>query len=218
MFPLTVKGALAYVRKAIDELTSVEDIGMLVSPDAVNLHRLVEGCMVEAVLKTYAQAPAESMEGVVAEEESDYKLTGLKDGVVTISFETPIARMLSLRCVDSEIIVSDLVPENSAEARKQLNKYVRGTFDDPRVVLQKVWNGDNMPILKYYTTTKEGLDEVSFDIEVLPYPALVEGVVQIAARMEFPVLNNIVALVLDSYAQTELADRFRAKAKEYMES
>jgi hypothetical protein len=218
MFPLTVKGALAYVRKAIDELTSVEDIGMLVSPDAVNLHRLVEGCMVEAVLKTYAQAPAESMEGVVAEEESDYKLIGLKDGVVTISFETPIARMLSLRCVDSEIIVSDLVPENSAEARKQLNKYVRGTFDDPRVVLQKVWNGDNMPILKYYTTTKEGLDEVSFDIEVLPYPALVEGVVQIAARMEFPVLNNIVALVLDSYAQTELADRFRAKAKEYMES
>lgn len=218
MFPLTVKGALAYVRKAIDELTSVEDIGMLVSPDAVNLHRLVEGCMVEAVLKTYAQAPAESMEGVMAEEESDYKLIGLKDGVVTISFETPIARMLSLRCVDSEIIVSDLVPENSAEARKQLNKYVRGTFDDPRVVLQKVWNGDNMPILKYYTTTKEGLDEVSFDIEVLPYPALVEGVVQIAARMEFPVLNNIVALVLDSYAQTELADRFRAKAKEYMES
>lgn len=218
MFPLTVKGALAYVRKAIDELTSVEDIGMLVSPDAVNLHRLVEGCMVEAVLKTYAQAPAESMEGVVAEEESDYKLIGLKDGVVTISFETPIARMLSLRCVDSEIIISDLVPENSAEARKQLNKYVRGTFDDPRVVLQKVWNGDNMPILKYYTTTKEGLDEVSFDIEVLPYPALVEGVVQIAARMEFPVLNNIVALVLDSYAQTELADRFRAKAKEYMES
>lgn len=218
MFPLTVKGALAYVRKAIDELTSVEDIGMLVSPDAVNLHRLVEGCMVEAVLKTYAQAPAESMEGVVAEEESDYKLIGLKDGVVTISFETPIARMLSLRCVDSEIIVSDLVPENSAEARKQLNKYVRGTFDDPRVVLQKVWNGDNMPILKYYTTTKKGLDEVSFDIEVLPYPALVEGVVQIAARMEYPVLNNIVALVLDSYAQTELADRFRAKAKEYMES
>lgn len=218
MFPLTVKGALAYVRKAIDELTSVEDIGMLVSPDAVNLHRLVEGCMVEAVLKTYAQAPAESMEGVVAEEESDYKLIGLKDGVVTISFETPIARMLSLRCVDSEIIVSDLVPENSAEARKQLNKYVRGTFDDPRVVLQKVWNGDNMPILKYYTTTKEGLDEVSFDIEVLPYPALVEGVVQIASRMEFPVLNNIVALVLDAYKETELADRYRAKAKEYLES
>jgi hypothetical protein len=218
MYPLTVKGALAYVRKAIDELTSVEDIGMLVSPDAVNLHRLVEGCMVEAVLKTYAQAPAESMEGVVAEEESDYKLIRLKDGVVTISFETPIARMLSLRCVDSEIIVSDLVPENSAEARKQLNKYVRGTFDDPRVVLQKVWNGDNMPILKYYTTTKMGLDEVSFDIEVLPYPALVEGVVQIASRMEYPVLNNIVALVLDAYKETELADRYRAKAKEYLES
>lgn len=218
MYPLTVKAALAYVRRTIDELTSVEDIGMLVSPDAVNLHKIVEGSMVEAVLKTYETASAESMEGVVAEEESDYKLIGLSDGVVTISFETPIARMLSLRCVDSEIIVSDLVPENSAEARKQLNKYVRGTYDDPRVVLQKVWNGDNMPILKYYTTTKKGLDEVQFDIEILPYPILEEGVVQIASRMEFPVLNNIVALVLDAYKETELADRYRAKAKEYLES
>lgn len=218
MYPLTVKGALAYVRKAIDELTSVEDIGMLISPDAVNLHRLVEGCMVEAVLRTYAQAPVESLEGVMAEVESDYRLMQLQDGVVTIAFETPISRMLSLRCVDSDVIVSDLIPENSAEARKQLNKYVRGTYDDPRVVLQKVWNGDNKPIMKYYTTTKGRLDEVHFDIEILPYPTLAEGVVQIAARMEFPVLNNIVALVLDSYAQTELADRFRAKAKEYMES
>lgn len=154
----------------------------------------------------------------MAEVESDYRLMQLQDGVVTIAFETPISRMLSLRCVDSDIIVSDLIPENSAEARKQLNKYVRGTYDDPRVVLQKVWNGDNKPIMKYYTTTKERLDEVNFDIEILPYPTLAEGVVQIAARMEFPVLNNIVALVLDSYAQTELADRFRAKAKEYMES
>lgn len=218
MYPLTVKGALAYVRRAIDELTSVEEIGMLISPDAINLHRLVEGCMVEAVLKTYAQAPTESLEGVTAEAESDYALIDLKDGVVTIAFETPIARMLSLRCVDSEIIISDLIPENSAEARKQLNKYVRGTYDDPRVVLQKVWNGDNKPMLKYYTTTKTNLDEVQFDIEILPYPILEEGVVQIASRMEFPVLNNIVALVLDAYKETEFADRYRAKAKEYLES
>lgn len=218
MYPLTVKGAFAYVRRAIDELTSVEEIGMLISPDAINLHRLVEGCMVEAVLKTYAQAPTESLEGVTAEAESDYALIDLKDGVVTIAFETPIARMLSLRCVDSEIIISDLIPENSAEARKQLNKYVRGTYDDPRVVLQKVWNGDNKPMLKYYTTTKTNLDEVQFDIEILPYPILEEGVVQIASRMEFPVLNNIVALVLDAYKETELADRYRAKAKEYLES
>lgn len=218
MYSLTVKGALAYVRKAIDELVSVEEIGMLVSPDAINLHRLVEGSMVEATLRTYAQAPTESLEGVKAEAESDYTLVDIEDGVVTIAFETPIARVLSLRCVDSEIIVNDLIPENSAEGRKQLNKYVQGTYDDPRVVLQKVWNGDNMPILKYYTTTKDSLDDTSFDIEILPYPTLTEGVVQIAARMEFPVLNNIVALVLDSYAQTEIADRFRAKAKEYLES
>lgn len=218
MYPLTVKAALAYVRRTIDELTSVEDIGMLVSPDAVNLHKIVEGSMVEAVLKTYEMAPAETMEGLVGKNFSDYIVSDLYDGVATIDIRVPVARVLSLRCSDSAITLSDFLPENSAEARKQLNTYIRGTYDDPRVVVQKIWKGDNMPTLKYYTTAAESLEDVGFIIEFLPYPVLEEGVVQIASRMEYPVLNNIVALVLDAYKETELADRYRAKAKEYLES
>lgn len=218
MYPLTVKAALAYVRRTIDELTSVEDIGMLVSPDAVNLHKIVEGSMVEAVLKTYEMAPAETLEGFVGKNSSDYIVSDLYEGVATIDIRVPVARVLSLRCSDSAITLSDFLPENSAEARKQLNTYIRGTYDDPRVVVQKIWKGDNMPTLKYYTTTAESLEEVGFIIEFLPYPELEEGVVQIASRMEYPVLNNIVALVLDAYKETELADRYRAKAKEYLES
>lgn len=215
MYSLTVKGAFAYVRRAIDELTTAEEIGHLVDPDAIDLHRLVEGAMVEAVVKTYSLAPSHILEGETAVKGTDYRLE-LEDGVVTISMLTPTARVVSVQCNDSEVILSDLIPENSAEGRKQLNKYIRGTYDDPRLVLLKNWNGDNMPRMRYYTTTKE-LNDLDFTIEFLPYPVLEEGVVKVSSRLEYVVLNFIVALVLDSFKEFEAADRFRVKAKEYME-
>ena len=215
MYSLTVKGAFAYVRRAIDELTTAEEIGHLVDPDAIDLHRLVEGAMVEAVVKAYSLAPSHILEGETAVEGKDYELE-LKDKVVTISMLTPTARVVSVQCNDSEVILSDLIPENSAEGRKQLNQYIRGTYDDPRLVLLKNWNGDNMPRMRYYTTTKE-LKDLDFTIEFLPYPVLEEGVVKLASRLEYVVLNLIVASVLDSYKEFDVADRFRNKAKEYME-
>lgn len=215
MYSLTVKGAFAYVRRAIDELTTAEEIGHLVDPDAIDLHRLVEGAMVEAVVKAYSLAPSHILEGETAVKGEDYELE-LKDKVVTISMLTPTARVVSVQCNDSEVILSDLIPENSAEGRKQLNKYIRGTYDDPRLVLLKKWNGDNMPRMRYYTTTKE-LKDLDFTIEFLPYPVLEEGVVKLASRLEYVVLNLIVASVLDSYKEFDVADRFRNKAKEYME-
>lgn len=215
MYSLTVKGAFAYVRRAIDELTSAEEIGHLVEPDAIDLHRLVEGAMVEAVVKAYSLAPGLALEGEIAVKEQDYELE-LKDGVVTISMLIPTARVVSVQCKDSEVLLSDLIPENSAEGRKQLNKYIRGTYDDPRLVLLKKWNGDNMPRMRYYTTTLEE-DELDFDIEFLPYPVLEEGVVKIASRLEYAVLNLIVASILDSFKELDAAERFRVKAKEYME-
>lgn len=215
MYSLTVKGAFAYVRRAIDELTSAEEIGHLVEPDAIDLHRLVEGAMVEAVVKAYSLAPGLALEGEIAVKEQDYELE-LKDGVVTISMLTPTARVVSVQCKDSEVLLYDLIPENSAEGRKQLNKYIRGTYDDPRLVLLKKWNGDNMPRMRYYTTTLEE-DDLDFDIEFLPYPVLEEGVVKVASRLEYAVLNFIVASVLDSFKEFEAAERFRVKAKEYME-
>jgi hypothetical protein len=214
MYQLTVKSALSYVRKALDELTSVEDIDMLVGPDALDLSKIVEGYMTEAVIKTYAAASAVLLEGVMAEDDdAAYSLT---DKVITITMNVPVAKILSVKCSDSDVIVSELIPEDSAEGRKQLDKYVRGTYDDPRVVLQKKWNGDHMPILKYYTTEKTPLVEGDVEVEYLPYPELVEGVVQIAPRMEYPVLNNIVAMVFDSLNDPTRAEFFRNKAKEYL--
>ena len=215
MFQLTVSAAVTYVRKAIDELTSAEQIGLLMEPDAINLHRLVEGCIVEAAVKAYMSAPLLSLNGKKATSTSDFS-TKPENGVVTITMKTPVAKILSVKCSDSSVVITNLIPEDSAEGRKQLDAYVRGTYDDPKLVLLKRWDEDHMPIMRYYTV-KSTTPSPVFDIEYLPYPYLEEGVVEIAPRMEYVVLNLIVASVLDSFREFDAADRFRLKAKEYME-
>lgn len=217
MYLLTDIAAIDYVRRALDELSSVEEVGMLPEPDAIDLRRLVKGFMVEAVVKAYAAAPLHALEGRTAEKGADYTLE-LNDGVVTIAMKVPTARVLSVKCMDSDYTVSDMVPEGSTEGRKQLNRYVRGTYDDPRLVLLKRWEADHMPRMNYYTTTVKEVGRLDFDIEFLPYPVMEEGVVEIASRMEYAVLNIIVSMVLDSYGQSQAADIYRTKAKEHMES
>jgi hypothetical protein len=216
MYSLTVNAAFAYVRRAIDELTSAESIGLLVDPDALDLHKLVEGHIVEAVHKIHSLAPVISLEGESAAKGTDYTME-LQDRVVTLTMKTPTARILSLKCKDSDVVLTEMVAENSAEGRMQLNRYIRGTYDEPTLVLLKKWDGDHLPRMRYYTTLISDVDELDFDIEYLPYPALVEGEVKIAPRMEYAVLNLIVAMVLDSYKETTLAEQYRAKAKEFME-
>ena len=149
MYQLSISAACTYVRRALDELTSVEEIGMLVSPDAVDIHKLVEGAIVEAAVKVHELAPAIMIEGKKGEENTtdkdgntvvkDYK-TSEDNGVMTITMEKETVRIASIQASDSEVVVCEFVPEDSAEGRKQLNKYVRGVPDDPRVVLQnKKW-------------------------------------------------------------------------------
>lgn len=216
MYQLSVDAALSHVRKAIDELVSAEEIGLLMEPDALNLHKLIAGHMVEAVMNVYSIAPLLMLNGKMAEKGEDYEIT-FKNGVASIQMNVPTSRILSLKCSDSDYVMSDVIPEDSAEGRKQLNKYTRGTYDDPRLVLQAVWAGDFLPALKYYSLAKDSNPEdVTFEIEYLPYPIMEGGEIEIPHRVEYAVLNMIVALVLDSYKEFDVADRFRAKAKDIL--
>lgn len=248
MFQLTVISALEFVRRALDELKSTEEIGLIAVHDAIDLHRLVEGFIVEAAVKAQMLAPVLALDGIVAETSTNdlreikdglvtiktadghFELQAatvartsaeggyeIKDGVVTISMRTPALRILSVKSSDSDVVASDMYAENSPEGRQQLNKYVRGTYDDPRLVLLKQWDGNHLPKMRYYTVSVSEVEKLNFSIEYLPYPALVEGVVEIAPRMEYAVLNYIVSLVLDAFRENEKAEVFRSKAKEYME-
>lgn len=213
MFQLSISAACTYVRKVLDELISVEEIGLLVSPDAVDIHKLVEGAIVEAVIKVHNSAPAIMIDGIKGVKGTDYKLS-VADKIITINMLTDVIRVASVQAKDSSVVISDFIPEDSAEGRKQLNKHVRGVPDDPRVILSKVWEKDYCPTLKYYTTEAEDAD---IDLYYVPYPVIEETIVQICPKLEYAVLNEIAAMVLDSLNQHEKAELYRARSTQYAE-
>lgn len=213
MIQLSISAACAYVRKVMDELISVEEIGMLVSPDAVDIHKLVENSIIEAAVKIHNLAPSVMIDGIKAETGTDYELE-LNEKVITIKMKKDVIRIASVQASDSEVVVSDLIPEDSAEGRKQLNEYVRGVPDDPRLVLAKTWEGDNRPRLKYYTTEAE---EPMIDLYYVPYPEIEETIIMICPRLEYAVLNEIAAMVLEILNEHEKAELYRNKALAYME-
>jgi hypothetical protein len=214
MYQLSVDTALAYVRKAIDELISAEEIGMLFVPDALNLHKLVDGSLEEATLVTYNAAPSLKLSGIKGVEFEDFEADYGADMVITIRMLKPTAKILYFKHYESEYIISELIPEESAEGRKQLNPYTRGTYDDPRLVLQRQWDGELMPTLKYYSM-KDG-SFLSVDLEYLPYPILEDGAILVPEQIRYAILNNLVALVLDTYREFDAAEKYRAKAKELL--
>lgn len=216
MFQLGISAACAYVRKSLDELTSVEDIGMLASPDAIDLHKIVEASIVEAAVKVHERASSQLMEGVFGAKGTAFNVTANSDSSVTISMLKEAVRVLSVKAADSGIVVTDFIPEDSAEARKQLNEHVRGTFDDPRVILMKKWAGNNRPVLRYYSPKSSAIPDIEF--EYVPYPVIDESIIEICPRLEFAVLNELTAMVLESINEFDKAALFRGKAKEYMEA
>lgn len=215
MFQLSIHAACSYVRKVLDELISVEDLGMLVSPDAINLHKLVEGCIVEAAVKVHEKAPALLLDGIKGVTGTDFTAS-LDDGVVTITMKREAVRLASFRMGDSNIVVTDLIPEDSAEGRKQLNKYIRGVADDPRLVIQKVAAGNHMPVFKYYSTEGKGLPEIH--LEYVPYPVINETIVEICPALEYAVLNEIAAMVMETIAEGDKATICRARVEEYLKT
>lgn len=214
MLQLGISAACAYVRKVLDELTSVEEIGMLASPDAVDLHKLVEGAIVEAAVKVHSNAPSILLDGIKGVIGVDYDVTISEDNVATITMLKDTVRIASVKADDSSVVVCDLIPEDSAEGRKQLNPYVRGVHDDPRVVLNKVWADSHKPVLTYYTVTYQAAE---LSVEYVPYPEIDETIILISPQLQYAVLNELAAMVCDSLGETDKAALCRAKSKEYME-
>ena len=223
MIQLSISAAHAYVRKALDELTSVEELGMLVSPDSMDLHRLVEGFIVEAAVRVHTGAPAILLDGLVGTEGTDYTATP-SGRVVTIKMQKDCVRIASIQAKDSDYVITSFVAEDSAVGRKQLNPHTCGVYDDPRAVLMKRWEGEYLPEIKYYslkdvyaeeTIGEDENNEPLIKLEYIPYPVIEETIIMISPRLEYNVLNEITAMVLDALNERDKATLYRAKAQNY---
>lgn len=215
MYQLSIISAASFVRTALDELETVEEIGLLVDADAVNLQRLVVNSIVEAVVKTHQGAASVLVDGNIGVLDEDYTAELEDNGVIVITMLQDTLRVASVQAGDSPVVLTDVVPENSAEGRKQQNKYVRGVPDDPRLVLQKRWSEPYRPVMKYYSTEEDTCPDIT--LEYIPYPILNEAVIDICPQLEYAVLNELTAMILDSVNQHEKAALYRAKAQAIME-
>ena len=215
MYQLSIISAASFVRTALDELETVEEIGLLVDADAVNLQRLVVNSIVEAVVKTHQGAASVLVDGNIGVLGEDYTAELEDNGVIVITMLQDTLRVASVQAGDSPVVLTDVVPENSAEGRKQQNKYVRGVPDDPRLILQKRWSEPYRPVMKYYSTEEDTCPDII--LEYIPYPILNEAVIDICPQLEYAVLNELTAMILDSVNQHEKAALYRAKAQAIME-
>jgi hypothetical protein len=158
MTDLSISEVVEAVRKNLDELDPNGNASVMYTDEASDnesLTDVIARFIPEAINAIHMAAPVALLEGkdfVVGDLDSVTEDGGVL--AVTLDDGTDFLRLVAFRAKDSAIVVTDAIPEASAEGRKQLNPYIRGRYDRPRLVqLQGAHTG---PSFKYYTLDTEG--------------------------------------------------------------
>ena len=213
MISLTLSNAFEFVRKSLDELDLDNNIGASVLQEDKDLYQLIESTIEEVVLDVHQKAPAVLVDGISAEiskGSNEVATMEVAEKVATISMQKDTARIVSLQAEDSSVVVTELLAEDSAEAHKQNDKYIRGTADSPRAVLLKKGAGNKLPKIKYYTLTD---DSKKMTIEYVPYPEIKDSAINVSWQLYYPVLNWLVAAILEIVNEPEKAQLWKSKFK-----
>lgn len=214
-----------------DENGSSSDYG-----DNESLDKIIARNLPEAINAIHKTAPVWLLEGValtlldIATETEGQTTTSLidisTDGVLSFTMKdtTDYLRLVSFRAADSLVTVTDVIPEASPEGRKQLNQYIRGRNDRPRLVqLQGRHTG---PSFKYYTVTTpadyssnpftaiaqmEYLKEQFYaaSTELVPDPAY-----PISRRLRQNIVDYLTAMVMDTFGD-QRSQAYYQKASMY---
>lgn len=211
MRALSLDKAHNYVIQALDEIKSLGG-GVMLGEDELDTMKLVKGYIIEAVLKSHKDAPSHLLDGVT---ERAFTATINNDHSVEIVMNQESARLVSLIASDSLIVVTDYAIEESPIGRMQNNPYVRGTYDDPRLIVKRVWANDRKPEYIYYSVLSKG---ATFILEYIPYPKVENDSVKISDKMKYAVLNLLVAMVLDALSLHDKATLYRNKYQEYLQT
>ena len=151
MDTITPSDAVSIVRKNLDEqeinASAMYDTGSPDTTDNDALDSIIKKTLPDAVNFVHGEAPLALLEGVAGTPTS----ASFSNNVLTFSMTTAqILRLVAFQAVDSSVVIGEWTPEYSPEGRKQLNQYVRGTYDDP--VLVKVQGKQQF---RYYTVKAE---------------------------------------------------------------
>lgn len=225
MIDLSLDKAHTYVLQVLDELKNADDMPMIVEAEGLDTYKLTEGYIAEAAFRAHKDAPSLLVDGVtgtpepakeedkVSGKEYDYAVT-IESNVAKIVMLQETARLASIKASDSNVVVVDYASEESPIGRMQNNEYVRGTYDDPRLIVKKVWTNNRKPEFLYYCTKDS---KATFTLEYVPWIELKNGTVSICEKLEYAVLNLLVAMILDALSLHEKANLYKAKYQEYLQ-
>lgn len=241
MTPITPAGAIAAVRKNLDEQglnesvmyndentdnNSMDSIIAKTLPEAINeIHRIAPVYLLEGDSLIGRNAP--QAEGSAASEPAQINNSlsdvSIRERVLYFTIPDTCIRLVAFQAADSNIVVTDVIPEASAEGRKQLNPYIQGTYDNPRIV--KVQGKGGPMSFRYYTLKDKSFDNQPRSainrLEVI-YQAVVNNQENASYLASTELVDSIIyqltAMVLAIYGQAEMANYFTQKALKWKTS
>ena len=213
MLTLGLDKARKYILNVLDELQNASEEGLLIDEESDTL-KLTRGFLAEAIVKSHREAPSHLLDGKIGVAGEDYEVD-IKDNIANINMLQTSARLVSLKSSDSTVVVSDYVTEDSPIGRAQNNKYVRGTYDDPRLIIKRAIADVRKPEYLYYSVNAS---DATFSLEYIPYPEDGAETHNIAEKLEYAVLNLLASMVLDALTLPDKANIYKAKYQEYLQT
>ncbi|MBR6211516.1 MAG: hypothetical protein IKQ64_00560 [Bacteroidales bacterium] len=206
MVTITTSEAIDLVRKNLEELdTNSSQMFGDENYDNTALDAIIARTLPEAINAVHLAAPVALLEGKAATLASGTSVS--QDGELSFSLASgsKYIRLVAFRAADSGIVVTDTIAEASPEGRKQLNKYVRGRYDRPRLVLLQGRHTE--PAFKYYTLarptsyTSNPASAISLFtyIEEQIYSASATGY-DVSRRLRQNAIDCLTAMVMETYS------------------
>lgn len=229
MYSLTVTEALKAVRKNLDELSPNDSVMYIdENNDNASIDDIIKRYLPDAINSVVKAAPVTLLEGEVKSfETGEVELANMELGILDIVLpSSDLLRLVALKMFDSEIVVTDAIPEASPEGRKQLNKYIRGQYDRPRLVRLQ---GDKAGTvrLRYYCLNPDDPNYPIFENDpreaieyLIRYKEQIYNEASPATSYNVPdrlrqnILDCVTAMVLEAYSD-QRSQTFYQKANNF---
>lgn len=233
MLTLPVSDIKEYVKARLDEISNNDDAGLVSGDGAIeDLDKIIEAVIVPSVRKIHLEAPNILLTGGVAfpssstnqasQEENDRSSTEEGDDASTtipdtqyhmleIAVPSDFLRLVTLQMSDWSRPIQTLVGEDSAEYRKQSNKYLMGTPQKPVGALVHRNGTGVIELFSCLSSTATVLYA-----QYIPEPSIsgTTPSVSVVSTLKYPCLNRITAEVLRSLSRHQEASVYDALAVE----
>lgn len=207
-----IVGAVRYrLNEELDnESLALEEAGLY--GDDSDLDAVILSHVHEALDYVHTGAPIDGLDGVTLEEGDGYSLSA--DGTtLDIRLNAEMLRLVSFRSSDTPFNVNEVFYEGSAEGHKQLKPSTRGTWDNPRLIVQAD-SSDYYQHMRYYSRREADDGDASPVAEFIHIPKQRHGqeTYLVCSILEEAFYDYLTGLVLDTYGEHERAQIYAQRA------